>query len=117
MYFISLPLLDIYGHLNLKYNERLDMIKTSLLFKCGMRNTILSYLLLCLEIISFTAYSLICYARSTNSLPDYPFLMYQINILLLVVYITFSVLIYLKFDEEDYRTTIRINEILEIDRV
>ena len=115
MYFILLPLLDLYGNLSLNYAERLDMIKTSLMFRCGMKNTTVSYLLLCLEIISFSVHVFICYAASIKLLPLSLF--YVLQFLQIMAYITFSMTLYLFFDEEDYRNSIRVNEVLDAETV
>ena len=115
MYFISLPLLDYSSNFILNYKDRQDMIKKSLLFKCGTLNTIISYLLLCLEIISFSVHVFICYAASIKLLPLSLF--YVLQFLQIMAYITFSMTLYLFFDEEDYRNSIRVNEVLDAETV
>ena len=109
MYLILLPLWDIYGQLDLNYAERLDMIKKSLLFKSCINNTIFSYLLLLLEIISFSLFVTTYYALSVNFIPLES--MYGLNILLLVFYVVLSFGLYSRIDQEDYRIRIRSERI------
>ena len=91
------------------------MIKKSLLFKCGIRNTIFSYQLLFLEIISFSVYVWFSYEASIKIVPLTH--LYVIDIIILGLYISFSTVIYFLFDKEAYRNYISVNEALDDETV
>ena len=91
------------------------MIKKSLLFKCGIRNTIFSYQLLFLEIISFSVYVWFSYEALIKIVPLTH--LYVIDIIILGLYISFSTVIYFLFDKEAYRNYIRVNEALDSETV
>ena len=99
--YLFLVLEGFFGYLDITYAEALDMVKQSLLFKSCRRNTILSYLLLLLEIFSFSNIVTILYATSIKmmSLPT----MFNVISMLIVMYFLLSLVIYTYFDEQDYK--------------
>ena len=105
MYLISLPLLDFIGQLGLNYAERLDMIKSSLLFKSCRRNILCSYLLFLLEVVSFSMFVVLLSGVSLNLIPFGN--IHGLGIVLFVFYFSVTFGIYSFIDKDDYRSRIR----------
>ena len=112
--YLFLVLEGFFGYLDITYAEALDMVKQSLLFKSCRRNTILSYLLLLLEIFSFSNIVTILYVTSIKimSLPT----MFNAVSIFIVIYFFLSLVIYTYFDEQDYRNRTG-TELLDVETV
>ena len=108
MYFMILPVWDTLNiSFELNYKQRLDMMKTSILLKSCKKNTILTYLFLFVEIISFSLFVNFSYKASIKML-SLIFLFYY-NIFLLIAYVAMNFYFYSFFDKEDYRNRVNGN--------
>ena len=119
MYLVLVPFLDLFGYFDLKYTERLDMIKKSLSFKSCRWNTKLSYLLLLVEIVASLAFINSKYKLSTKEYTYHNICqMFLINfVLFCFIYTPFSLCCYEYFDKEDYRNRRRAAEVLSEERI
>ena len=108
MYLMILPVWDTFNRMfELNYKKRLDMMKTSILLKSCKKNTILTYLLLFVEIIAFSLFVNFSYKASIKML-SLIFLFYY-NIFLLIAYVAMNFYFYSFFDKEDYRNRVNGN--------
>ena len=109
MYLIIHPLLDLFGNFSLDYNQRQHLIKNSLLFKSCRRNTNLSYLLLVVEVLTFSLFLSINYKVSTKELPVST--QFGLSVAILVFYSFMSLYFFSMFVVDESRT--EVNETLE----
>ena len=91
------------------YNDGLKMIKKSLLFQSSRKNTMYSYFLVVLELVSFSTLVATFYSVSNKVMGLMA--MFTIICMLFSLYIMFSTLICFYFDEEDIMNRIRVESL------
>ena len=109
MYLIIHPILDLFGNFSSDYTQRQEVIKKSLFSKYCRRNLILSYLLIIVEVLTFSLFVGINYKVSTKQLPIS--VIFGLSLAILTFYLFFSLYFYSLFEIEENRT--EANEILE----
>ena len=91
------------------YNDGLKMTKKSLLFQSSRKNTMYSYFLVLLELVSFSTLVATFYSVSTKVMGLMA--MFTVTCMLFSLYIMFSTLICFYFDEEDIMNRIRVESL------
>ena len=91
------------------YNDGLKMIKKSLLFQSSRKNTMYSYFLVVLELVSFSTLVATFYSVSNKVMGLMA--MFTVICMLFSLYIMFSTLICFYFDEEDVINRIRVESL------
>ena len=109
MYLIIHPILDLFGNFSSDYTQRQEVIKKSLFSKYCRRNLILSYLLIIVEVLTFSLFVGINYKVSTKQLPIS--VIFGLSLAILTFYLFFSLYFYSMFVVDENRS--EANETLE----